>query len=73
MLESIRIAALFMAPFMPETSAKIYEALSLGNIEEIVNIKEASTWGQLKQGQEIKVVDVLFPRLKEDEIDFSIS
>lgn len=43
MLESIRIAALFMAPFMPETSEKIYKALSLGNIEEIENIKEAAT------------------------------
>lgn len=72
MLESIRIIALYMEPFMLVSSLAVYEALGLGNIEELTNIQEASVWGQLKAGSEVKVIDALFPRLKEDEIDFSI-
>lgn len=72
MLESIRIISLYMAPFMPVTSKEVYEALGQGNVEEVTDIKSATAWGQLKPGTEIKMTDALFPRLKEDEVDFSI-
>ena len=72
MLESIRIISLYMAPFMPVTSKLVYEALGQGDVEEVTDIKSASAWGQLKPGTEIKMTDALFPRLKEDEVDFSI-
>lgn len=41
MLESIRIVALFMAPFMPDSSQKIFEAIGQGDIEKTDNIKNA--------------------------------
>lgn len=72
MLESIRIISLYMAPFMPETSKIVYDALGQGSVEDVKDIKTASAWGGLKPDTEIKMTDALFPRLKEDEIDFSL-
>ena len=72
MLESIRITSLFMEPFMPVSSQKVYEALGQGNVEELTDIKAASKWGQLKPGTKVELTDALFPRLKEDEVNFDI-
>lgn len=40
MLESIRIIALFMAPFMPISSNNVYKALGLGDINDVEDIKD---------------------------------
>ena len=72
MLESIRITSLFMEPFMPVSSQKVYEALGQGNVEELTDIEAASKWGQLKPGTKVELTDALFPRLKEDEVNFDI-
>lgn len=61
-----------MAPFMPETSKLVYDALGQGDVEKIEDIKAASVWGQLKAGTEVKLIDALFPRLKEDEVKLDV-
>lgn len=71
-LEAIRIIALFMAPFMPNTSAEVFERMSLGDITDITNIEEASAWGQLQPGLKISTGTPLYPRLDVDAIDFSL-
>ena len=71
-LEAIRIIALFMAPFMPNTSAEVYKRLGLGDIFAITDIEDASKWGQLPAGSTITVGDPLYPRLDEDAIDLSL-
>ncbi|MCF0104070.1 MAG: methionine--tRNA ligase [Eggerthellaceae bacterium] len=70
--ESIRIVALYMYPFMPETSSKVFERLSLGKVEEIEDIKAFSQWGLLPVGNTVEAGDALFPRLDVEQIDLSI-
>ena len=68
-LESIRIIALFMEPFMPNTSAEVFRRLGLGDIEQVTDIEAASAWGQLPAGNAVEIGDPLFPRLDVDAID----
>lgn len=71
-LEAIRIIALYMAPFMPNTSAAVFERLSLGEITAMTDIEEATIWGGLSAGNVVEIGDPLFPRLDVDAIDFDI-
>lgn len=71
-LEAIRIIALYMAPFMPRTSAEVFKRLSLGDIVSITDIEAETAWGQLPAGNEVTIGDPLYPRLDVDAIDFSL-
>ena len=68
LLEAIRVIALYMAPFAPNTSAEVYRRLGLGDIQAIEDIQAASAWGQLPAGNPIEVGDPLFPRLDVDNL-----
>ncbi len=68
LLETIRVIALFMEPFAPNTSAEVYRRLGLGDIADVTNIKQASAWGQLPAGNPVEVGDPLFPRLDVDDL-----
>ncbi len=68
LLEVIRVIALYMAPFAPNTSAEVYKRLGLGDIQDVEDIKAASVWGQLPAGNPIEVGDPLFPRLDVDNL-----
>ena len=48
-LEAIRIIALYMAPFMPNTSAEVFNRLGLGDIFAITDIEAATVWGSARQ------------------------
>jgi methionyl-tRNA synthetase len=72
-LEAIRIIALFMAPFMPNTSAEVYKRLGLGDITAIDDIESASKWGGLPAGNAVEVGEPLFPRLDVDKINIDIA
>lgn len=67
-LEAIRIIALYMAPFMPNTSAEVFRRLGLGDIAEVTDIQEATAWGQLPVSVAVEVGDPLFPRLDVDNL-----
>ena len=67
-LEAIRIIALYMAPFMPNTSAEVFRRLSLGDIEAVTDIEAATAWGQLPASVAVEVGDPLFPRLDVDNL-----
>ncbi|MDO4289796.1 MAG: methionine--tRNA ligase [Eggerthellaceae bacterium] len=69
LLETIRIVALYMAPFAPNTSAEVFRRLSLGEVTDVVDIEGATAWGQLPAGNAVAVGDPLFPRLDVDSID----
>lgn len=71
-LEAIRIIALFMAPFMPNTSAEVFKRMSLGDITTITDIEAESVWGGLEPGLTIDTGTPLYPRLDVDAIDFSL-
>jgi methionyl-tRNA synthetase len=71
-LEAIRIIALYMAPFMPNTSNEVFDRMSLGDITAITNIEQETVWGGLKPGLTITTGSPLYPRLDVDAIDFSL-
>ena len=70
-LETIRIIALYLAPFMPRTSAEVFTRLGLGEITEVVDIEQQSQWGVLPAGNTVTTGDPLFPRLDIEGIDLS--
>lgn len=63
LLETIRYIAVMIQPFIPDTSAKIFEMLGLGNI----GIKHLNQKGILAQGVQIKTIPILFPKIIEIE------
>lgn len=63
LLEAIRIIALYMAPFMPNTSAEVFRRFGLGDVTAIEDIEAATAWGQLPAGNPVEKGDPLFPRL----------
>lgn len=71
-LEACRIIALYLAPFMPNTSAEVFHRLSLGDIKQITDIEAATVWGQLPVGNAVEKGDPLFPRLDADAIDLHL-
>lgn len=72
LLEAIRIIALYMAPFAPNTSAEAFRRLGLGDITAVTDIEAATAWGQLPAGNTVEVGAPLFPRLDVEEIDFEV-
>lgn len=65
LLESLRIVAVSISPFMPETAKKIYGQLGLKPDDvDRLKIADISTWGNLKSGSFIKKSAPLFPRIE---------
>jgi methionyl-tRNA synthetase len=65
-LEAVRIAALFTAPVMPETSAEVWNRLGLGDIVAVTDVASAAAWGGLPPGSPVTKGDPLFPRIYEE-------
>ncbi|MFB0526675.1 MAG: methionine--tRNA ligase [bacterium] len=64
-LETLRVVALYILPFMPETAERIWERLGMEG--KIYNQKiEEAEWGRLKPGTKIKTGKPLFPRINAD-------
>ncbi len=67
-LESIRLIALYYAPWMPQTSKTAYESLGLGDVTEVTTLEDESVWGKLPAGNPVTKCPALFPRLQLDDI-----
>jgi len=65
-LEAVRIAALFTAPMMPNTSAEVWRRLGLGEIAGVTDISAAAAWGGLLEGSAVIKGEPLFPRIYEE-------
>ena len=63
LLESIRICAHLMAPFMPETSREVLRRLSMED-EAGQDLAEVCQWGRLASEVPVTKGDALFPRLQ---------
>jgi methionyl-tRNA synthetase len=57
--EACRVLAVLLSPFLPTTSARIYEQLNLGPLTQTIS---AAQWGGLKAGHSIGEPAPLFPR-----------
>ncbi|MEW6213810.1 MAG: methionine--tRNA ligase [Nitrospirota bacterium] len=60
--EALRIIAVYLYPFMPDTAQKIWQQLGIdGKIGSSMDI----VWGELKAGQKIRKGAYLFPRIEK--------
>ncbi|HEY5548072.1 MAG TPA: methionine--tRNA ligase [Coriobacteriia bacterium] len=64
-LEAVRIAALFTAPVMPNTSREVWRRLGLGDPNEITDVAASALWGGLPTGSVVEKGEPLFPRIYE--------
>ena len=64
-LEACRIAALYLAPFMPSTSAELLARMGLPAPQECRDIEAACAWGGLPAGNAVEKGEPLFPRLEK--------
>ncbi|HAR61924.1 MAG TPA: methionine--tRNA ligase [Candidatus Margulisbacteria bacterium] len=62
LLETIRIIALYTAPFMPASSQKIWDQLEIKKDITKVTISEESNWGQINTGHQVGNALPIFPR-----------
>jgi methionyl-tRNA synthetase len=65
LLESIRICAHLLAPFMPETSAEVLRRMGAGDEVGTTDLASVCEWGRLVGGVEVTKGDALFPRLQK--------
>ena len=61
LLESIRIGAVLLSPFLPETSEKIFSQINT-NLKSYESIQE---FGQLKVGESLNNPEPLFKRIEK--------
>ncbi len=61
-LEALRVIAVLLAAFLPETSAKILE--QIGSTAPIAPLDRACAWGQLAPGTRTRKGPALFPRVE---------
>ncbi len=64
-LEACRIAAYYLAPFMPTTSKELLTRMEAPAPDTCDNIKEATRWGGLLSGSSVTKGEALFPRLEK--------
>ena len=62
-LETCRIAALLLAPFMPASSAELFSRLELPSPSTVTDLAAASAWGGLPAGNAVTKGEALFARL----------
>ncbi|NWF98194.1 MAG: methionine--tRNA ligase [Nitrospirae bacterium] len=61
--ESIRLIAIVLFPFMPDTAQKIYKQLSLDDDISKIDFNKHASWGMLNPGQKVLKGPALFPRI----------
>ena len=68
LLESLRIIAVLILPFMPDSAKKIMEQIGIEDVETH-DFKSIRSWGGLPAGNALKHAPALFPRVayKEEE------
>ncbi len=63
--EGLRIIAVYIYPFMPETGQEIWNQLGINKRIENCKFEEEIKWGGLKDSTEIKIGRQLFPRVED--------
>ncbi|MBC8414402.1 methionine--tRNA ligase subunit beta, partial [bacterium] len=61
--ESLRILAIYLYPFMPDTANNIWKQLGLETDISSINIDESVKWGGLKPVTKVRKGEALFPRI----------
>jgi methionyl-tRNA synthetase len=62
--ESLRFLSLYLHPFIPEATEKLWQALGFSYSVSEANLKEETKWGRLTPGTKVKSLKALFPRIE---------
>lgn len=67
--ESLRVSAVLISPFMPQTSPRIWSQLGLEGVKPFaqVRLEDVKSWGGYPAGNHIGVAEPIFPRIETDE------
>ena len=65
LVESLRLLAILISPFMPRTSLKMWEQLGMEEKFEVLDGREELVWGRLKPGQKVKKGENLFEKKEQ--------
>jgi methionyl-tRNA synthetase len=63
--ETLRIVAVLISPYMPNTAPKIWAQLGIAENFAEVRLSDAQTWGGLKPGIAVAKPEPLFPRIED--------
>jgi methionyl-tRNA synthetase len=69
LMESLRLTAYFIYPFMPDTARKILDQIGLADVKEF-KFGDIRSWGGIRPGVAVTRGEALFPRVeykKEEE------
>ncbi|KPK36063.1 MAG: methionyl-tRNA synthetase [Nitrospira bacterium SG8_35_1] len=61
--EVLRLLALAVSPFMPDSAEKIWKQLGIDTSMDKASLDKAGQWGGLKAGTKVQKGDPLFPRI----------
>jgi methionyl-tRNA synthetase len=65
LMETLRVTALSIAPFMPFTAASIWAQLGYADDVHKHSLAETEIWGKIPLGQKIAKAGALFPRIEK--------
>ncbi|WP_434810206.1 methionine--tRNA ligase [Microbacterium sp. bgisy189] len=63
--EGLRALAVLLSPFMPQATAKLWDALGIDGALDAQPIRDAGMWGQLPAGTTVGALAPLFPRVEQ--------
>lgn len=63
LLEALRVIAISIYPFMPETAKNVWAQLGMKEDLGSIKFSEIKAWGNLKEGHKINKSNPLFPRI----------
>ena len=67
LMESLRVTAISLAPFLPFTAQAIWSQLGYGDDIQRHSLKETEEWGKIPVGQKIAKAQPLFPRIEKEK------
>ncbi|MDE0299370.1 MAG: methionine--tRNA ligase [Candidatus Poribacteria bacterium] len=62
-MEALRVIAVLISPFMPDTAARIRRQIGLDDSTAVRGLDSIGTWGGLQSGRTIGKPEPIFPRL----------
>jgi len=65
LMESLRVTAISIAPFMPFTASSIWKQLGFADDVHQHSLSESEEWGKIPVGQKIAKSQPLFPRIEK--------
>ena len=67
LMESLRVTAISIAPFLPFTAQAIWSQLGYGDDVHKHSLKETEEWGMIPVGQKVTKGQPLFPRIEKEK------